>query len=97
MVFDYNAKKLHTFYRHVKPKGAINPLHEARMLVYEYQDKEDLLWEKLEKKYGEKVLEPYEYVFEDEDEEEEEEGGAEGGEGKAEEKKSGAEGGDDEL
>ncbi|GMH75537.1 hypothetical protein TL16_g06792 [Triparma laevis f. inornata] len=59
VVFDYNTKKLHTFYRHVKPKGAINPLHEARILVYEYQDKEKELWAKLEKKYGEKVLEPY--------------------------------------
>ena len=43
--FDYNARKLHTFYRHLNK--TINPVGEARVLVYEYQDKEHLLWEKV--------------------------------------------------
>ena len=93
VVFDYNVRKLHTFYRHLNK--TINPIGEARVVVYEYQDREHLLWEKLEKKYGETVLEPDECVFPDEPEVVEEEDG--NGEGGAEEGSEGGNKKDDEL
>ena len=86
-VFNYNVKKLHRYYAHVNK--TLNNLQEAQYIVYEYQDREDKLWEKLEKKYGEKVLEPHEYPDIVEEEEEEEEEATQEKEGKEDEKKEG--------
>jgi len=56
-VFSYNTRKLHRFYQ-FEVKKKINSIQEARYIVYTYQDKEERLWEKLERKYGIKVQEP---------------------------------------
>mmetsp|Transcript_3192 Transcript_3192/g.6460 ORF Transcript_3192/g.6460 Transcript_3192/m.6460 type:complete len:763 (+) Transcript_3192:38-2326(+) len=58
-VFDRNVLKLHTFYKFVNK--TINPLNEAKYIVYEYNDNIEVLWEKLERKYGIPVEEPTAY------------------------------------
>jgi hypothetical protein len=56
-VFNYNARKLHRYYQ-FEVKKKIASYQEARYIVYQYRDKEDTLWEKLERKYGLPVKEP---------------------------------------
>ncbi|GMI11003.1 hypothetical protein TrRE_jg10386, partial [Triparma retinervis] len=60
VVFDRRVEKLHTFYKYVNK--TINPINEARYIVYEYNDDIGKLWEKLEKKYKIPVGEPIEYL-----------------------------------
>ena len=60
VVFDRRVTKLHTFYKYVNK--TINPINEARYIVYEYNDDIGKLWEKLEKKYKIPVGEPSEYL-----------------------------------
>ena len=59
IVFQRNVRKLIKYYEAIGKK--INSEQEARYVVYQYQDKEDKLWAKLEKKYNVKVLEPHEW------------------------------------
>jgi hypothetical protein len=68
-VFSYNTRKLHRYYQ-FEVKKKINSIQEARYIVYTYQDKEDKLWEKLERKYGIPVLEPsaYDHLIDAEEE-----------------------------
>jgi hypothetical protein len=62
-VLERDTKRLLAFYHHVIP-GSIQDgdVHNARYTCYKFRSKKAKLWSKLEKKYGERVLETHEYL-----------------------------------
>jgi len=72
-VFERDTKRLLAYYKHATP-GSFHDgdEHNARYLVWKYSKKKDKLWRMLEKKYGEPVLQEWEYPEPEEKEEEEE-------------------------
>jgi len=69
-VFNRDTRRLLAYYKHVVP-GSLSDgdEHNARYLVWKYRGKKDKLWKSLEKKYGEPVLEEFEWPEVDETEE----------------------------
>ena len=72
-VFERDYKRLLKYYHHVTP-GSINDgdVDGARYTAYKYRKNKKALWRKLEKKYGEPVLETWEYEKIEEEEAEKE-------------------------
>jgi len=71
--FDQNVKKLQAFYTHMGVKFKSQSEMECRYIIHKYGDNVGKLWKKLEDKYGEPVLEWWEYPEKEGDEEEEKE------------------------
>ncbi len=75
-VLERDTKRLLAFYKHVVP-GSFHDGddHSARYTCYKYRNKKASLWRRLEKKYGEPVLETHEYeaMFAQEEAEKDEE------------------------
>jgi hypothetical protein len=62
-VLERDTKRLLAFYHHILP-GSIQDgdVHNARYTCYKFRNKKSKLWAKLEKKYGEPVLETHQYL-----------------------------------
>eukprot|EP00521_Asterionellopsis_glacialis_P007569 CAMPEP_0195283612 /NCGR_PEP_ID=MMETSP0707-20130614/2092_1 /TAXON_ID=33640 /ORGANISM="Asterionellopsis glacialis, Strain CCMP134" /LENGTH=787 /DNA_ID=CAMNT_0040342801 /DNA_START=53 /DNA_END=2416 /DNA_ORIENTATION=- len=73
-IFDRDTERLMAYYKNVIP-GSIQDgdIYNARYLVYKYRNKKAKLWKNLETKYGEPVLETWEWPEPEETESEEEE------------------------
>ena len=65
-MFERDTRRLLAYYKHVIP-GSMSDgdLHNARYVVYKYRNKKEKLWKNLEKKYGEPVLEEWEWPEEE--------------------------------
>ena len=61
-MFERDTRRLLAYYKHVIP-GSMSDgdLQNARYLVWKYRYKKQKLWNNLEKKYGEPVLEENEW------------------------------------
>ena len=68
-VFERDTRRLLAYYKHVLP-GSMSDgdKHNARYLVWKYRGKKEKLWRSLEKKYGEPVLNEWEWPEEEQGE-----------------------------
>lgn len=69
-IFERDTRRLLAYYKNVIP-GSMSDgdLHNARYLVWKYRGKKEKLWRNLEKKYGEPVLNEWEWPEPEEEEE----------------------------